>query len=296
MEKMNPSLLSRLPVERVVARVGLISDTHMPQRCAAFPTSVFDVLRGVDLLLHAGDLGELWVLDRLSAIAPVVAVHGNDDTPDAIRELPYQQLLSIAGQRILLWHSHYPDPGEEQAHRGGSWQPKLDRLAERGQQVGAQIVVFGHAHIPMTCHHDGVWLVNPGALASGSLFTRQKCKTVALLLIRDDGTPSVAHVDLAAPDQPYVPDVDLQAGFEVAHDQFEGTIVEQALLEDVARASKQTYRDLEALKRAVLPLSHRCWAGEKQYITRAELLKAIERGTTISATDREKVVAILAGR
>ena len=70
MEKMNPSLLSRLPVERVVARVGLISDTHMPERCAAFPTSTVDVLRGVDLLLHAGDLGELWVLDRLSAIAP----------------------------------------------------------------------------------------------------------------------------------------------------------------------------------------------------------------------------------
>jgi len=292
----NAALLSRLPVERVVARVGLISDTHMPERCAAFPTSTFDVLRGVDLLLHAGDVGELWVLDRLSAIAPVVAVHGNDDTQDAIHELPYQQLVSIAGQRILLWHSHYPDPVEEQAHRGRAWQPKLDRLAERGQQVGAQIVVFGHAHIPMTCHHDGVWLVNPGALASGGIFTRQKRQTVALLLIRDDGTPSVAHVDLAAPGQPYVPDVDWQAGFEVARDQFEGTIVEQGLLEDIARMSKQTYRDLEALKRAILPLSHRCWAGEKQYITRAELLNEIERSTTISATDREKVVAILAGR
>jgi len=289
----NPSLLSRLPVERVVARVGLISDTHMPERCAAFPASVFDVLRGVDLLLHAGDLGELWVLDRLSAIAPVVAVHGNDDTPDAIRELPYQQLLSIAGQRILLWHSHYPDPVEEQAHRGGSWQPKLSRLAERGQQVGAQIVVFGHAHIPMTCQHDGVWLVNPGALASGGIFTRQKRQTVALLLIRDDGTPFVAHVYLAVPDRLYVPDVDWQAGFEVALDQFQATIVDQGLLEDVARMRKQTYRDREALKRAMLPLSHRCWAGEKQCITRAELLDEIERSTTISATDREKVVAIL---
>jgi len=292
----NAALLSRLPVERVVARVGLISDTHMPERCVAFPTSVFDALRGVDVLLHAGDVGELWVLDRLSGIAPVVAVHGNDDTPDAIRELPYQQLLSIAGQRILLWHSHYPDPVEEQAHRGGSWQPKLSRLAQRGQQVGAQIVVFGHAHIPMTCQHDGVWLVNPGALASGSLFTRQKRQTVALLLIRDDGTPFVAHVDLAAPDRPYVPDVDWQAGFEVALDQFQGTIVEQGLLEDVARMSKQTYRDREALRRAILPLSHRCWAGEKQYITRAELLDEIERSTTISAADREKAVAILAGR
>ena len=51
-----------LPVERVVARIGLISDTHMPQRCAAFPAAVFDVLVGVDLILHAGDVGERWVV------------------------------------------------------------------------------------------------------------------------------------------------------------------------------------------------------------------------------------------
>ena len=60
----------------VVARVGLVSDTHMPERCAELPPSLFDVLAGVDLLLHAGDVGELWVLERLSAIAPVV--YGRD--------------------------------------------------------------------------------------------------------------------------------------------------------------------------------------------------------------------------
>jgi putative phosphoesterase len=64
------------PGEAIVARIGLISDTHMPQRCAALPDAVFDALKGVDLILHAGDVGELWVLDHLSTIAPVVAVHG----------------------------------------------------------------------------------------------------------------------------------------------------------------------------------------------------------------------------
>lgn len=48
----------------MVARLGLISDTHMPERCAALPASLFDVLQGVDLLLHTGDVGELWVDDR----------------------------------------------------------------------------------------------------------------------------------------------------------------------------------------------------------------------------------------
>src|SRR2546428_11516176 len=65
-----------LPVERVAARLGLISDTHLPERCPALPPSLARVFAGVDLILHAGDLGALSVLDRLSAIAPVVAVHG----------------------------------------------------------------------------------------------------------------------------------------------------------------------------------------------------------------------------
>ena len=146
---MDAFLPTNLPAERVVARVGLISDTHMPERCAALPPSLFEVLRGVDLLLHAGDMGELWVLERLSAIAPLVAVHGNDDTPDATRELPYQQLVAVGGVRILLWHSHYRDQAQEMAsRRTDDWYVRLARWAERGRWAGARIVVFGHAHIP----------------------------------------------------------------------------------------------------------------------------------------------------
>ena len=48
-----------LPVERVAARIGLVSDTHMPERCPALPPALFEALRGVDLLLHAGDVSEL---------------------------------------------------------------------------------------------------------------------------------------------------------------------------------------------------------------------------------------------
>ena len=51
-----------LDVNRVAAYIGLVSDTHMPQRLAALPVNLFTVLAGVDLLLHAGDVGELWVL------------------------------------------------------------------------------------------------------------------------------------------------------------------------------------------------------------------------------------------
>ena len=60
------------PVERLAACFGLVSDTHLPERLSRLPAALFEVLRGVDLVLHAGDIGELRVLDELSRIAPVV--------------------------------------------------------------------------------------------------------------------------------------------------------------------------------------------------------------------------------
>lgn len=193
----------------------------MPARCAVLPPAVFDVLRGVDVVLHAGDVGELWVLDRLSTIAPVIAVHGNDESADAQRELPYQQIVAAGGQRILLTHAHYPNRAEEMESRADDgWHPKLARRASMGQRAGARIVVFGHTHIPMAVEHEGVLLVNPGAIASPNPTTRQRIQTVAVLFIRDDGAPFVTHVDLGYPDQPFAPRIDWQAGFRTAHEQF----------------------------------------------------------------------------
>ena len=297
MAGMNSLLLPKgLSVERIAACIGLISDTHMPQRCAALPASVFDLLQDVDVILHAGDVGKLWVLDHLSRIAPVIAVHGNDDTQEAQRELPYQQLVSVAGQRILLWHSHYPDTAEEQASRGGEWKPKLTRQAEQGRRAGAKIVVFGHAHIPLTYQYEDMLLINPGALASGSLFTRQEIQTVALLFISEDGTPLVTHVDLAAPHRGFVPNIDWEAEFDVAMSQFQTAIVEKSLLEDISELRQQTFSDLEAIVDAVLPLCHLCWTDGKPYITRGELLGQIEGSTTIPTMDKEKLVAVLSGK
>src|SRR5687767_15672626 len=123
----------------------------MPERLPALPLALFEALRGADLLLHAGDVGELWVLDRLSAIAPVLAVHGNDDTADAQRELPYQQILAVAEQRIVLTHAHFPDRTQElESRKNDAWRPKLERRAAFGQRAGASIVVFGHTHVPMS--------------------------------------------------------------------------------------------------------------------------------------------------
>lgn len=286
-----------IQVERVVCCIGLVSDTHMPERCAAFPPSLSVALENVDLLLHAGDVGELWVLDQLSAIAPVVAVHGNDDTADAQRERPYQQVITSAGRRLLLCHGHYPDQMEElAARRDDAWAPKLDRRAALGRGVGATIVVFGHTHIPMTLRHNGVLLVNPGALASGSPVGRQRLRTVALLFILDDGDPAVVHVDLAAPDHAFMPRIDWDAGYGAALEAVNASILSPALAADWPRLASYA-RDLtpEQRRSLLLPVAYRCWNGEQDTITHADVLAALRADPSIPKAMRVEMEAVLSG-
>jgi len=286
-----------LPAERVAARIGLVSDTHMPERCPALPAALDDALRGVDLLLHAGDVGELWVLDRLSAIAPVVAVHGNDDTADAQRELPYQQALVVAGQRIVLAHAHYPDRAQElEARRNDAWGPKLERRAALGQRADASIVVFGHTHVPMALQHGEVLLVNPGAIAAPNYVTRQRLQSVALLFIRDDGMPTVVHIDLAAPARAFVPQIDWEAGFAAAHSQFTESLMTpdlEVIWKELRHVGQSLDEEVRAqLRFEIRRILVRCWSGEQQLISRADLL-AVARAAAFPADVRARIEAML---
>ncbi len=276
-------------------RIGLIADTHMPARCRALPPAVFDALRGVDLLLHAGDVGELWVLDRLSAIAPVIAVHGNDHGPDEARELPYQQIIGVHGQRILLTHSHYPDRAEEmEARKSDDWAPKLARRIAMGRRAGARIVVFGHIHIPLTYEEDGILLINPGAIAAPNAEMRQRVRSVAILTIDDDGAPSVAHIDLAQPELPFVPRIDWEAGFRAAHKQFGLSILAPDLAADFSRFFHLVRQVApETGLAAHLHLAHQCWAGERSVITRADLIRAVDADAAIPTDAKAQILALL---
>jgi uncharacterized protein len=289
-----------LPSERVAARIGLVSDTHMPERCLALPPALFEAFAGVDLLLHAGDVGELWVLDRLSAIAPIVAVHGNDDTADAQRELPYQQVLALAGQRILLTHAHYPDRAQElEARKNDAWEPKLERRAAFGQRAGASIVIFGHTHVPMALWHGQVLLVNPGAIAAPNYVTRQRLQSVALLFMRDDGVPAVVHLELAETAHPFIPQIDWQAGFAAAH----GRVTESLMTPDLVAVWKELDRigrSLDESVRAKLRagmrrILERCWSDEQQQISRADVL-AEAQAAELPADTWARIEAMLVER
>lgn len=150
--------------------VGLISDTHGLVR-----PSVFDALRGVDLILHAGDVGE-GVLEELSAIAPVRAVCGNTDP---IGTPGLDEFLDIAIEGIRVHVSH--------GHELGS--PTPQRLLAK---YSADVIVYGHTHKPLLTQAGARWVVNPGS-AGARRFDLQP--SVALMTI-DRGTVSVRLLEL----------------------------------------------------------------------------------------------------
>src|SRR5690242_1006251 len=98
----SPGAAKRMAEAGRIYRVGVLSDTHVPDYMPALPTAVAACFAGVDLILHAGDVTGAAVLEELGALAPVVAVKGNHDTLD----LPRKRLVEIGGARIGLIHGH----------------------------------------------------------------------------------------------------------------------------------------------------------------------------------------------
>src|SRR5690348_14029488 len=120
-------------------RVGLVSDTHGLLRPEAIVA-----LRGSDRLIHAGDIGDPMILQRLSTIAHVTAVRGNNDIGDWAEAVPPTQQIDILGKRIFVIHD-------------------LATLAIDPSAAGIDVVVSGHSHRPACERRRGVLYVNPGS-------------------------------------------------------------------------------------------------------------------------------------
>jgi len=281
--------------DEVVAAIGLLSDTHYPLRCERLPPVLFEIFHGVDLLLHAGDVGELALLDQLSTIAPIIAVHGNDEPATAQAALPYQQLIPCQGRRILLWHSHYPDRQEELASRAeDAMVPKFQRTIDRAHAAGATIAIFGHWHIPLIYQQDGVTVINPGAIASGNFFTRQRLQSVALLYLFADGGHAVVHIDLATPTTSFTPHQQWPASFQRTLANVSEPIL-TADLEQRAQQFRSTLTDeaRTALMELFLPLAQLCWRRERMVISTEELLVHLEANNHLSPAVYRELQTVL---
>ena len=143
-----------------MTRVGLISDTHGRLR-----SEVFDHLQGVDLILHAGDIGTPNIITELETIAPVHAVHGNTDGFD-VRALYHEKVeLELEGQRVVVTHGHLL----------GSPKPAQLRLL----YPGANIIVYGHTHEPLLDAGPPL-VVNPGAAGPARFHLKPSVAIVAV--------------------------------------------------------------------------------------------------------------------
>ena len=119
--------------------VGIISDTHGLLRPEAVET-----LRGAELIIHAGDVGNPTVLESLRQIAPVVAVRGNVDTGPWAQGLCETEVVPIYGHSIYVLHDR-------------------SQLAVDPANAGYAAVVFGHSHMALAETRDGVLYLNPGS-------------------------------------------------------------------------------------------------------------------------------------
>ena len=154
-------------------KIGVLSDTHIPFKKIFLPSEIFQLFSDVDLILHAGDICKLKVIDNLESLAPVIAVGGNMDPPEIFRKYGSFNLKEIAGKKIFLIHGNQ------------GWGSALQNAKKHISK--ADCVVFGHSHSPYNKKHGDTILFNPGSSVD---FRRPNVKkkepSVGIITIKDE--------------------------------------------------------------------------------------------------------------
>ena len=148
-------------------RIGVVADTHCPEFLDKLPDRLFEVLGGVDLVVHAGDVGGAETLERLREIAPVHAVRGDHDPALG---LPRELEIEVGGKRLAVVHGNRSRLLEEPLtflgtiSLGHLWlAPGLDRWLRR-RFPRADVIVYGHTHARAARRFGGALVFNPGAV------------------------------------------------------------------------------------------------------------------------------------
>lgn len=120
-------------------KIGVISDTHGLLR-----SEISEIFKDVDLIIHAGDVGQTQVLEDLKSIAPVVAVRGNVDKDDLAEKLAGWEIVEVGNKSIYVIHN-------------------IDMMDIEPKDADVDIVIFGHSHKAAEKNIEGVLYLNPGS-------------------------------------------------------------------------------------------------------------------------------------
>ncbi|KHE67436.1 metallophosphoesterase family protein [Halobacillus sp. BBL2006] len=132
-------------------KVVIVSDTHIAKKEAELPVRLMEELPSAELIIHAGDWNIPEVYDQLESFAPVHGVYGNVDGIEIQELVPDKQIIDVKGFKIGIVHGH----GEKKTTE--------KRVVEAFAEDNADIIVFGHSHIPLLRYFKKQLLFNPGS-------------------------------------------------------------------------------------------------------------------------------------
>jgi putative phosphoesterase len=170
-------------------RIGLVSDTHVPEAEKQIPTEVHQALQGVDLILHAGDIYDLSVLDELERIAPLFAAAGDDDYGETLKDsrVKEQHNLELGGYTIWLVH-------QRPYQISTPWWRDQNLGNQNNNGEVPDFVIFGHEHKTVVEKINGVLLICPGSPTF--LHYKRGLGTVGILELKS-GRSEVHILDLS---------------------------------------------------------------------------------------------------
>jgi putative phosphoesterase len=133
-------------------RIGVISDTHIPERAKEIPKKILEDFKNVDMVIHAGDLADLSVIEQLKTACPNVrAVWGNMDSYEIRSALPEKEILKIGNYKIGVMHGY------------GAPNKLIDLLSAVFKDENVDVIIFGHSHNSVNEKRNGILFFNPGS-------------------------------------------------------------------------------------------------------------------------------------
>lgn len=132
-------------------KIGVLSDTHIPDRAKDIPQEILETFKNVDMIIHAGDIMDLGVLDKLKTVCKnVKAVWGNMDSYELRKNLPEKEIVEIGNYRIGIMHG-YGHPNK-----------LIELMTEEFKNDNVNVIIFGHSHSSLNEKRGDILYFNPG--------------------------------------------------------------------------------------------------------------------------------------